>query len=172
MDLRKTIISLFATHPAVDTFYMTTDGQFFAVKSNADAQSMRLPKKGVATVTRAQADVMSAAINSAAIAHPEQTTALTPEELAQKAQDDEAAQNSLNNVLNGPAAAAPVAAALVVDPAPVAEVAPVAEAAPVADPAPVAEAAAPVVEADPAPAADAAPAPAATTSKSKTNAAQ
>jgi hypothetical protein len=167
MDLRKTIISLFATHPAVDTFYMTTDGQFFAVKSNADAQSMRLPKKGVATVTRAQAE-----INSAAIAHPEQTTALTPEELAQKAQDDEAAQNSLNNVLNGPAAAAPVAAALVVDPAPVAEVAPVAEAAPVADPAPVAEAAAPVVEADPAPAADAAPAPAATTSKSKTNAAQ
>ena len=104
MDIKKVIVDLFDTHPKVNTFYMTSDGQFFEVKENANYHSQRLPKKGVAVVTREQAESIKgtfAASAAAAIAHPEQTTVLTQEQLDAKKQSDDDAQKALDNQLNG-----------------------------------------------------------------------
>jgi hypothetical protein len=101
MDIKKVIIDLFATHPKVDAFYKTSDGQFFEGRQNAEAHSQRLNDRGIATVTREQANtITAAAIADASLAHPEQTTALTAEQLAEQTEADKKAQAALEALLN------------------------------------------------------------------------
>lgn len=144
MDIKQTLIDLFETHPTVDTFFMTSDGQFFSVQSNADANAQRLKDRGVATVTREKVQpLIDAAAEAAAdpsLAHPEQDTVLTAEELQQKKADDASATEALNKVLTPVAEAEPAAAEPVAEPVAEPAAEPVAEQ--VAEPAaePVAEA--------------------------------
>ena len=107
MDLQKTIVDLFATHPKVDVFYMTSDQQFFEQKANADFHASKLVKKGVAEVTRGISEQLQEAItaSNANVAHPEISTILTTEQLAAKANEDQLAQDALTKEIGGAAAA-------------------------------------------------------------------
>lgn len=95
MNLQESINELFATYPKVDTFYKTSDNQFFELKPNADAHGQSLKDKGVATVTRSMAIVPApAAAVDGAIINPEATQP-TDQEIADKAKADQDAQDAL-----------------------------------------------------------------------------
>jgi len=101
MKLQERIITLFDTHPAVDVFYMTSDEQFFAQKEHAEAQAQRLKVRGVAMITRDEVAVLKAQIEvgDPTLKHPDSTTELTAEELAQQLVDDAALQATVNKQL-------------------------------------------------------------------------
>lgn len=103
MDLKQVIVNLFDTHPTVDVFYMTSDNQFFPVQANADYHASKLPKKGVATITRGISEQLKEALSASDIGleHPEQTTALSAEQLAVKQSADNEAQSKLAEAIGG-----------------------------------------------------------------------
>jgi len=100
MNLQQTIVNLFDTHPTVDVFYMTSDQQFFEQQNNADYHASKLPKRGVATLNRGMSDQLKEALTAnTSLTHPEQTTALTPEQIAAKQAEDNTAQDNLTKAI-------------------------------------------------------------------------
>lgn len=56
-NLSKEQIGLFATHPSVNAFYVTSDDQAFFTEDNANSHATRLADKSVITITRPDVDV-------------------------------------------------------------------------------------------------------------------
>jgi hypothetical protein len=101
MKLQDSINELFKTHLKVDTFYMTSDGQFFEGKQNADFHGSKLKVRGVATVNRSQATIEApepVKVPALDLAHPESSPP-TEEEKAAKILADKEAQDALNEKL-------------------------------------------------------------------------
>ena len=96
MELQAKIDGLFGTHPTVNTFYMTSDEEFFHTRGNADAHAMRLKDRGVAQIERQTAVTPKKEVPAGdpLLAHPEFNPA-SRREIAAKAKADDDAQEAL-----------------------------------------------------------------------------